>query len=183
MTKKLTDLPINALTEIMSHLDLKSAVALGSTSQQPSAALEVVHPKTQRYLGPPDYTKAKGKYQKEYDGLEDTMGKLVDMNVHLTLKKSMRLHQQYILHKRALQAAKRAYGKGKLTQTIRIYWKKAVTLKEVFNGLVRQLKTMGEKYEKAVVMLKKKTKDRDESQAHKIMDGLVKYLPQFDAFK
>ncbi len=178
MTKKLTNVPIDALTEIMGKLDLKDATALGSVSTQTRAALDRAHPT--RYKGPPDYTKGKGKYQKEYDGLEKTMDSLfVKVGFGLTLKQSRKLHKNYYQRLAAFEKAQEAYLNGRLVYTMTRYWKTGANLKEVYKGVVKQLKTMGKVYDSAIKALQKKPKEADETQMHKIMDALVKYLPQF----
>ena len=183
MEKTLANLPVNALSEIMGKLSLKNATSLGSASRSTRALLERTHPK--RYKGPPDYTKGKGKYQKEYDQLEETMKNLLNTidNSSLTIKRAVKLRQEYFLRDHALERAKEAYAHGNLLRTMTRYWKKAARLKEVYKGVIKQLETMGEAYEPAVHALKKNPKESVEDQSHRIMDGLVKYLPRIQMEK
>jgi hypothetical protein len=181
MTTKLTNLPVNALSEIMGKLSLKDATVLGTVSKHTRAALDRVHP--DRYKGPPDYTKGKGKYQKEYDGMHIMIAEVFEKETHkkLTKKQDRNLHRQFFLHQNAFQKAQEAYAKGHLVYTMTRYWKKAANLKEVYQGVLKKLKSMGKAYEPAIQALKKKQskESSDETQAHKIMDAVVKYIPQF----
>jgi hypothetical protein len=180
MEKTLANLPVNALSEIMGKLSLKNATSLGSTSRSTRALLERTHPK--RYKGPPDYTKGKGKYQKEYDEMQKTLDGIADKLFHdrtLTKRKIFKARQQCYLYDHAFVKAKEAYEKHHLVYTLTRYWKKAANLKKVYKGLLKHLETMGKAYEPTGQALRKKQPQdgSDETQAHKVMDALIKYIP------
>jgi hypothetical protein len=172
MTKKLTNLPVDSLTEIMGHLSLKNATAMGTVSKHTRTALEMVHP--DRYKGPPDYTEGKGKYQKEYDAMDSILKNTLDASKAQT----WRLRRSYYMHTDAFTRAQVAYESGHLVYSMTRYWKNAANMKVVYKGVLKQLKTMGDSYKLAIKALKTKQSKThsDESQAHKVMDALVKYL-------
>jgi hypothetical protein len=198
---QLEDMSLDDLGAVMAQLNIKHATALGSTSKVMRAALERKYP--DRYKGPPDYTKGKGKYQEYYDALENYMRSL-SMVVYwarstdhiITRKEEDKLRKDYLRRLRALDEAKEAYAEGRLVHMMTTKWKDAKDRKYIFDGILDHLRTMGPAYEPAIQVLEKKREklgilqrlrgmrleepnEDDESQTHRIMDALVHYLPTF----